>query len=84
MKKEHVAGAASPAAANVALESERRLREMAEALERAEQKLRESEDRFALFMQHLPGLAWIKDSDGRYVYANDAAQVAFQTRQADL
>jgi PAS domain-containing protein len=24
-------------------------------------------------MQHLPGLAWIKDLDGRYVFANQAA-----------
>jgi PAS domain S-box-containing protein len=35
--------------------------------------LRESEERFARFMRQLPGLAWIKDSAGRYVFANDAA-----------
>jgi len=39
--------------------------------------LRDSEQRFARFMQHLPGLAWIKDLQGRYVYANDAALKAF-------
>ena len=50
----------------------------------AEQRLRDSEQRFTQFMQHLPGLAWIKDSHGRYVYANDAAQRAFQTQSADL
>ena len=50
----------------------------------AEQRLRDSEQRFTAFMEHLPGLAWIKDSDGRYVYANDAAQRAFQTQGADL
>src|SRR5262249_14461082 len=44
---------------------------------RAEQALRDSEQRFARFMQHLPGLAWIKDLDGRYVYANDATERAF-------
>ncbi len=43
----------------------------------AEQALRASEQRFARFMQHLPGLAWIKDSQGRYVYANDSAERAF-------
>ena len=48
----------------------------------AEENLRDSEQRFAKFMRHLPGLAWIKDSDGRYVYANDAAQEAFQTRRS--
>ena len=47
-------------------------------------RLRDSEQRFARFMQHLPGLAWIKDSDGRYVYANDAAEKAFRTSRTEL
>jgi PAS domain-containing protein len=46
--------------------------------------LGKSEQRFARFMQHLPGLAWIKDCEGRYVYANDAAEKAFRTPRADL
>jgi PAS domain S-box-containing protein len=46
---------------------------------RAEQELRESEERFGLFMRHLPGLAWIKDADGRYVFVNEAAEAAFRT-----
>ena len=29
-------------------------------------------------MQRLPGLAWIKDAQGRYVYVNDAAAKAFR------
>jgi two-component system CheB/CheR fusion protein len=41
-------------------------------------------ERFARFMQHLPGLAWIKDAEGRYVYANDAAERAFQRSRAEL
>jgi PAS domain S-box-containing protein len=45
---------------------------------RAEEALRESEERFASFMQYLPGLAWIKDAQGRYCYVNDAAARAFQ------
>jgi PAS domain S-box-containing protein len=36
-----------------------------------------SEERFASFAQHLPGLAWIKDLDGRYTYINDAGAAAF-------
>ncbi len=44
---------------------------------RAERAIRESEQRFAGFMQHLPGLAWIKGARGRYVYANEAAAGAF-------
>ena len=50
----------------------------------AEAALRESERRFARFMRHLPGLAWIKDAEGRYVYANDAAERAFGTPRSDL
>lgn len=40
---------------------------------KVEEALRQSEERFASFMQFLPGSAWIKDLAGRYVYANDAA-----------
>ena len=47
------------------------------AQKEADTALRESERRFSRFMQHLSGLAWIKDGDGRYVYVNDAAQQAF-------
>jgi PAS domain S-box-containing protein len=46
--------------------------------------LRESEQRFARFMQHLPGLAWVKDVQGRYVYANDAAVKVFRKPQAEI
>jgi PAS domain S-box-containing protein len=52
--------------------------------QRAERAVRESEQRFAGFMQHLPGLAWIKDRQGRYVFANDAAEKAFQTPRDHL
>jgi PAS domain S-box-containing protein len=45
---------------------------------RIEEALRESEERFASFMRYLPGLAWIKDTQGRYLYVNDAAMRAFQ------
>ena len=51
---------------------------------RAEDRLRESEERFAQFMRHLPGLAWIKNAEGRYLYANDATEVAFGSRLAEL
>ena len=50
----------------------------------AEEALRQSEERFARFMQHLPGLAWIKDMQGRYVYANAAAEKAFSTPREKL
>src|SRR5262249_12869424 len=50
----------------------------------AQEALRESERRFARVMQHLPGLAWIKDLRGRYVYVNDAAEAAFRVRRGGL
>jgi PAS domain S-box-containing protein len=37
---------------------------------RAEQALRESEQRFQLFLEHLPANAWIRDADFRYTYFN--------------
>ncbi len=46
---------------------------------RTTQALRRSEDRFARFMHHLPGLAWIKDEAGRYVFANETATRVFGT-----
>jgi PAS domain S-box-containing protein len=51
---------------------------------RAEAAHRESEERFAKFMRHLPGLAWIKDLAGAYVFANDAAVRAFGTTRTRL
>jgi PAS domain S-box-containing protein len=61
-------------------------RHAADAMEVAKSRraLRESEMRFARFMEHLPGLAWIKDESGRYVFANSAAQKAFQATPAKL
>ena len=52
-------------------------REFERQLAEEDARLRQSEVRFARFMQHLPGLAWIKDGQGRYVFANDAAVRAF-------
>ena len=45
---------------------------------RAESDLHDSEQRFVQFMQNLPGLAWIKDEQGHYMYANAAAERAFE------
>jgi PAS domain S-box-containing protein len=38
---------------------------------RAEEALRKSDKLFTAFMDHLPGYAWIKDVEGRYVYINE-------------
>ena len=52
------------------LANEQLLREMEERQE-TEDRLRESETRFAAFMQHLPGMAVMRDVQGRYVFANE-------------
>jgi PAS domain S-box-containing protein len=51
---------------------------------RAEKALSDSEQRFVQFMHHLPGLAWIKDIHGRYIYANEAAAQAFNKSRDSL
>jgi two-component system CheB/CheR fusion protein len=44
---------------------------------RTQEALRQTEQRLAAFMQHLPGAAWIKDAEGRYIYANPEAERIF-------
>lgn len=41
-----------------------------------EQALIESEQRFSLFMNHLPALVFIKDSETRVIYANNSIDIA--------
>jgi len=42
-----------------------------------EQQLQESDQRFREFMDAIPGLAWIKDEKGRYLYLNKGWDDAF-------
>jgi len=58
---------------------------MAASLERslaerrhAEAAVRESEERFRMFMDHSPAVAFIKDAEGRYVYVNAPFERRFQ------
>lgn len=46
-------------------------------LERLEAALRASEDRFRMFMDHSPALAFIKDEDGHYVYISEPCTKKF-------
>jgi len=50
------------------------------ARKHAEEALRESDRRFALFMQNLPGVAFMKDMEGRYVYINEQFERTFHRR----
>lgn len=49
-----------------------------------EESLHRSEERFSRFMEQLPGLAWIKDIEGRYVYVNEAAERVFGVQREVL
>ncbi len=53
-------------------------------LKRAEEKLRESEERFKVFMDNTPALAFIKDDTGRYVYVNKTFEQLFKTSTETL
>jgi PAS domain S-box-containing protein len=77
-------GEAMRAARRGAEASQKDILEKNAFLEREVQSWRRSDKRFAHFMQHLPSLAWIKDLQGRYVYANDAAAKAFGTSRDRL
>ena len=48
-----------------------------------EEQRSKSERLFASFMENLPGLAWIKDTAGRYVYLNGAFERAFDVKLVD-
>jgi PAS domain S-box-containing protein len=43
----------------------------------AEEALRKSERRFAAIMDNMPGFAWIKDAEGRYLYQNNTPAQSF-------
>src|SRR5262245_34034709 len=54
------------------------------ARKHAEEDLRQTQQRFTRFMQHLPGLAWIKDRQGRYVFVNQTAAQALGGPESEL
>ena len=50
---------------------------------RAEEALRMSEERFRLFMNNSPTIAWMKDAAGRYIYASETHEKRAGVRIAD-
>ncbi len=50
---------------------------------RAEEALREKEDRFKLFMDNSPAIAWMKDERGRYVYFSKSYEKRIGIRLED-
>jgi PAS domain S-box-containing protein len=65
-------------------EANLKLKRTNEELEMQREKLRESEQRFASFMFHLPAAAWMKDLLGRYEYANAEAECIFSMPLSEL
>lgn len=49
-------------------------------IKQAKTSLWESEDRFRLFMDHSPTIAWIKDDQGRHVYLSKTCEQRFGLR----
>ena len=49
-----------------------------------EESLRRSQRTFTAFMSHLPGVAFIKDLTGKYIYYNEAAWTHFQKHPEDM
>ena len=45
--------------------------------------VRESEERFRLFMDNSPTVAWVKDEEGRYVYISRALEKRFGVQTTD-
>ncbi|MEN6464639.1 MAG: PAS domain S-box protein [Syntrophaceae bacterium] len=50
---------------------------------RAEEALKESEERFRIFMENSPASAWIKDEQGRYVYLSGTYEKSLGVRKED-
>ncbi|HEX3203681.1 MAG TPA: PAS domain S-box protein [Nitrospiraceae bacterium] len=51
---------------------------------RAEEALQASEERFKVFMNNNPAVAFMKEEDGRYVYVNEPLARLFQKSEAEL
>ena len=71
------------------LDRERRLADRAstrfvQQLASTSEQLRASEERFRLFMSHLPATAFLKDSQGRYLWGNAAWRKQFPEDWGDL
>ena len=64
--------------------SNEQLRQEMAQRERVETELRESEHRFRLFMEHFPGLAYIKDAQLRTLFANQGFKTWLGLDPADV
>ncbi len=56
---------------------------MLEEMKQREEELQESEERFSLFMRNLPGVAFMKDIQGHYIYANEMIERVSHSKPSD-
>ncbi|HRH66221.1 MAG TPA: PAS domain S-box protein [Bacteroidia bacterium] len=49
-----------------------------------ELQLEESEERFRIFMNNIPGAAWIRDEGGKYVFVNEGFELMMNLKTDDL
>jgi PAS domain-containing protein len=59
-------------------------RQQSKALQQTEQALRQSEERFQMFMQYLPGLAYMKDSVGQTLFADQDFKTYLELDPKDI
>ena len=64
--------------------SNQELRNEVAERQRAEAGLRESEERFKVFMNNSPVMAFMKDEEGRYIYVNEPLEHTFNVKMSDL
>ena len=64
--------------------AEEKYRTLFEQSSKTERALRESEERFQVFMNNSPLVAFIKDDEGRLVYLNEILAKKFQVQREDM
>jgi len=64
--------------------SEQKQIEQEQGAQRAEQALLEKEELFRVFLDHAPNLAFVKGTDGRYLYVNSRFEEVFQFEQGTV
>ncbi len=64
-------------------DTNRQLQEEITEHKQSEKELHESRELFHSFMKNLPALAFMKDSNGRYIYFNEACKIFYNVDPAD-
>ncbi|HOD71409.1 MAG TPA: response regulator [Deltaproteobacteria bacterium] len=62
------------------MRANRRLKQEIEERKRLEEDLKQNEEQFMLFMEHFPGMVYLKDGQGRYLYLSRYLEDAYGIR----